>query len=76
MIQPRMRGAITIMMLLAILIVPAAATAAQKDGQPRAVVENRDYDFGTVYAGNNIIHSFVIQNQGDAPLEIGSVRTG
>ena len=57
----------------AMLCVPVAAAAA---GQPKAVVQEREHDFGTAYAGKNIIHSFVIQNQGDAPLELGGVRTG
>lgn len=43
---------------------------------PVAAVENEVYDFGSVFAGKDILHSFEIQNTGDAPLVIEDVKTG
>ncbi|MFO7859724.1 MAG: hypothetical protein R6U41_00735 [Desulfosalsimonas sp.] len=76
MLQYRVLRAALIVLAAATLCMPAAAPAQDDAGRPRAVVENAAHDWGAVYAGEKIIHSFVIANQGDAPLEIGSVRTG
>ncbi|MCF8026539.1 MAG: DUF1573 domain-containing protein [Desulfobacteraceae bacterium] len=45
-------------------------------GAPRAVVDEKNHDFGTAYAGDDVFHTFVIENPGDAELLIKSVRTG
>ena len=74
--QVRIPRKIIWIVMAAIVCVPVVAVGTPADGQPKAVVQEREHDFGTAYAGKNIIHSFVIQNQGDAPLELGGVRTG
>lgn len=43
---------------------------------PKAVIETKDYDFGSVMEGNDVVQDFVIKNTGDAPLDIQKVRTG
>ncbi len=43
---------------------------------PIAVVENEVYDFGSVFAGKDVVHSFEILNSGDALLVIEDVKTG
>lgn len=53
-----------------------AMAGSQAWAGPRAAVENQVHDFGSVYAGRDVIHAFVIENTGDEPLIIKSVRTG
>jgi hypothetical protein len=76
MLQYRIPGIALIALLSAALCMPAAVPAQENAPRPRAVVENAVHDWGAVYAGEKIIYSFVIANPGDAPLKIGSVRTG
>ena len=76
MLQYRILGTALIALVAAALCMPAAVPAQENADRPRAVVENAVHDWGAVYAGEKIIHSFVIANQGDASLEIGSVHTG
>jgi hypothetical protein len=65
------------MMLVAVLAVFCIVTAVQADeGMPRAVFENDTHEFGAVYEGVDVIHDFVIQNKGDADLEITDVKAG
>ncbi|MFW6284403.1 MAG: hypothetical protein ACOC1H_03335 [Desulfosalsimonas sp.] len=70
------RRAAVIALAAAVLCMPALVHAKENAARPRAVVENAAHDWGAVYAGEKITHSFVIANQGSQPLEIGSVRTG
>ena len=59
---------------MTLCLLPAIAMA--NEPAPKAVVEIDSYDFGTVLEGNNVMHEFVIKNEGDAPLDITNVRTG
>ena len=43
---------------------------------PRAVIENEVYEFSAVYEGVDVIHDFIVQNKGDADLEITDVKAG
>jgi hypothetical protein len=52
-------------------LAPNVANAA---GGPKAVAAEPIADVGTVPKGEKIVHDFVIQNQGDAPLQITEVR--
>lgn len=56
--------------------VPAAGqeAAAAADAKPKAIVGEPVHDAGTVAPGHQIVHDFVIENQGAAPLEITDVR--
>jgi hypothetical protein len=42
---------------------------------PVAVISETDYRFTPVLEGNDIVHDFVVQNTGDAPLSIINVRS-
>ena len=65
------------MVLIAVISVFGFLVPAQAaPGTPAAVIENVSYDFGSVYAGVDVIHDFVIQNKGDADLEIKDVKAG
>ncbi|MCF8095696.1 MAG: DUF1573 domain-containing protein [Desulfobacteraceae bacterium] len=61
-------------LLLAAAVLGLGTVAAS--GAPRAVVDEKNHDFGTAYAGDDVFHTFVIENPGDAELLIKSVRTG
>ena len=67
---------ICLMMVMTVLISVRATTVRADEGKPSAVVENPVHNFGLVYAGKSVVHSFTIKNTGDAPLVIESVRTG
>ena len=53
-----------------------SAAAVQAEGAPKTVVKRPKHDFGSVYAGADIMHTFYIENAGDVPLELKSVRSG
>lgn len=76
MMQRKVLGTMVFVLFIAVLCLPVTAFADENTGLPRAVVENPVHDWGSVYAGKTIIHSFVIRNKGEAPLEIGNVRVG
>ena len=63
-------------MLLVMFFCAQTGVGQDQAGTPRAVFEEPEYDFGSVYAGKNVVHEFVIKNIGDAPLVIESVKTG
>ncbi len=54
---------------------PASQPSASGAMQAVAKVEAPDRDFGTVWAGEVISHTFKLTNAGDAPLAIKSVST-
>jgi hypothetical protein len=63
--------------LVAAAAVPMAATAtaqAADAAKPKAVVPEAVHDAGVVPTGQQILHDFVIENQGNAALEITDVR--
>ena len=45
-------------------------------GEPRSIIkaDNATHDFGTVWVGPTLKHSFIIKNEGDATLEIKKVK--
>ena len=43
---------------------------------PVAVISETEYRFKSILEGDNIVHDFILQNAGDAPLFIKKVRTG
>lgn len=55
---------------------PASIPFLPKDGaQPKIVISETFYDFGSVGAAEVVQHDFVIANQGDAPLTISRSYT-
>ncbi len=62
---------------LAILMVFAAAVVAlAAEPQPEAVVPESVYTFSPVVEGEQVVRTFTIRNEGDAPLIIERVGTG
>jgi hypothetical protein len=65
------------MMMITVLAVFCVATTVQADeGMPRAVFDSEVYAFDPVYEGADVVHDFIIQNKGDADLEITDVKAG
>lgn len=58
--------------LLLLLLLPALPVLA---ATPKLVAEAPDFNFGQVFAGQKVEHTFTFLNQGDAPLEIEQVRS-
>jgi hypothetical protein len=46
------------------------STAHSGQGRPKAVVTETRFDFGAVFAGEQLIHVFSIRNEGTAPLTL------
>ena len=52
----------------------AAEIKAPLDKVPKAVFPRLTYEFDPVYEGTEITHDFVVENSGEAPLVIKSIR--
>lgn len=48
----------------------------QTQSMPLAVLTETAYEFPTVMDGQEVIHDFIIQNQGTAVLKVERVKTG
>jgi hypothetical protein len=53
-----------------------AELAPQPDKAPKAFLPVTKWEFEPVIDGQEVIHDFVIQNKGDAPLNVERVKTG
>jgi hypothetical protein len=54
----------------------AFGTESNPLNSPSALVPGARFEFEPVLAGVNVTHSFVVKNQGTAPLNIEKVRAG
>ena len=56
----------------------AVALGVEESGQgmPQAIVPVDRYDFEPLPEGSEVVHNFIIQNKGTAPLIIEKVKTG
>ncbi len=67
------KAAIRIIIGTAVAMAVMAATAAAATG-PEAVFPAISYKFEPVMEGGKVVHDFVIENHGDAPLVIKNIR--
>ena len=73
-----------IIALIALLILPFGSYAAQSQSDPSSTSENvvsafvpvSTWEFDQVADGKEVVHDFLIQNKGNAPLKISRVKTG
>jgi hypothetical protein len=82
--RPYRRFTLVALLLVMALLMALNATALLAAGQgtvghkdattPQAVFPDTRYDFEPVMEGTRITHDFIIENHGDAPLIIKSVR--
>lgn len=64
----------TTAVLLSLLWVWAIPPAGAQ-GSPKAFVANSTYAFSNILEGDEVTHEFIIENRGDAPLNITKVKT-
>jgi len=57
-------------------VVPAESTQDTDDSAPKAFVPQKRFAFPSSMDGTKVLHDFIIQNKGDAPLKITKVKTG
>lgn len=71
-----MRPVMLWMLMAALLCAPAAMAAENLAAPfPVTVVPEWRYDFDPVVEGSAVMHDFVIQNKGSAPLNVLEVKT-
>ncbi len=56
--------------------VPAAQTKKADDAAPKAFLPQKRFTFPSAMDGAKVLHDFIVQNKGDAPLKITKVKTG
>jgi hypothetical protein len=54
----------------------AVSFGTQDQSTPSAVFPETSYEFSGVLDGAKVVHEFVIQNKGTAPLKVEKVKTG
>lgn len=54
----------------------AVAEDSKPSNVPSAYAPVRNHTFQTVLEGSEVVHAFVLHNQGSAPLQIEDVKTG
>ena len=72
----RVRAVAVLGVALALTVCSAIGYGAQDDNQPRAFFPATNYEFSPVLEGNKVVHEFIIQNKGNAPLKVERVKTG
>ncbi len=55
---------------------PAREVLRASENQPAAFLPESQYTFEPVLEGTVVSHTFILKNQGTAPLELQKVRTG
>ncbi len=60
--------------LLGVAIAFLSASGVPAQGGPSIVAEEPVHDIGIVEAGTDVVHTFVLRNEGDAPLELIEVE--
>jgi len=72
----RVRAVAVLGVALTLTVCVAIGFGAQDDAQPSVFFPATSYDFSPVLEGNKVMHEFVIQNKGNAPLIVERVKTG
>jgi hypothetical protein len=68
-------GTLLLSMVLFVCL-SAAAYVETSESRAKAVISDNVYEFKPVLDGAEVIHDFVIQNTGNATLEIEKIETG
>ena len=53
----------------------ATALQAAEEAAPKAAFAENSWRFEPVFEGEEVVHDFVVKNEGTAPLEITKVQT-
>jgi hypothetical protein len=63
--------------LLSMLFAPGAGVAGQTPAKgAEAFLPESVYEFQPVLEGTEVVHEFVLQNRGEAPLNILQIKSG
>jgi len=61
---------------LFVTLFAAVCFGTQDQSSPSAAFPETSYEFSPVLDGAKVVHEFVIQNKGTAPLKVEKVKTG
>ncbi len=61
---------------LAMITVFCSPAVAKEEKTPKLIIRDGVFDGGTVNEGETIKHTFLIHNEGNAPLQIIDVKPG
>jgi len=70
-----MKSAIFLMGLF-LCYTPGNADQSTDTPEPKAFLPQASYQFEPVAEGTRVVHDFILQNKGEAPLEITKISTG
>ena len=73
-----MRCKTCLLAAVAILLIFSVAVcfAAENDAAPSVFFPETHFEFSAVLEGSMVVHEFVIQNKGNATLNVDRVKTG
>jgi len=57
------------------VVTPGEPTPSKTGPHPKAVVPETTYDFGVMLMGESQEHEFVVRNEGETPLKLGTPQT-
>lgn len=69
----------TCLVAIVALLIPfssAVCFGAENDAAPSALFPETHFEFTPVLEGSMVVHDFVIQNKGNATLNVDRVKTG
>ena len=72
---PKFSFTVPILVVLMVLAPVAAAGEPSAEPAPKALFVEKSWKFESVLEGAEVVHDFVVKNQGQAPLKITNVRT-
>ena len=72
----RFKGLSAFTVTIGIMLFTSFGFSARADSEPSAFFPQTLYEFSAVLDGAEVVHEFVIQNKGAAPLKIEKVSTG
>jgi hypothetical protein len=72
----RLKALTAFWITLFLTLFAAVCFGTQDQSTPSAVFPETSYEFPGVLDGAKVVHEFVIQNKGTAPLKVEKVKTG
>ena len=70
------KRSLALAVIIGLALFVAGGFGAQEDAGPVAFFPQTLYEFNPVLDGAKVVHEFVVQNKGNATLDIERVRTG
>ena len=70
------KGLLSIVIIFGLTLSAAVGFGTQDDAEPAAFFPQTLYEFTPVLDGEKVVHEFVVQNKGNATLNIDRVKTG